>query len=160
MGPWFAGLRSYKLKYENVPLNLYPWKKQILFLLKNPTLRNLLGQRKVLWVKDPVGGSGKSTFIKYLCMNSKVYNLQVRKLLVTSLAKLRVAIVKATKVEKVDLLFLMSVEHKALVFEFIRSSWRDKKWLYIMGGKFNKAFLFNTIVSILLMRILGITIHF
>ena len=57
-------------------------------------------QRKVIWIQDPNGGSGKSTFIKYLFLAKN--GLVVKKLLLDKTDRLQMMICKILENANVD----------------------------------------------------------
>ena len=67
-------------------------------------LESLLGEtfrsRKVIWVQDPKGGSGKSTFLKYLSLNQE--GLRVKKLPLDKPDRLRMMVCKIVERENVE----------------------------------------------------------
>jgi MinD-like ATPase involved in chromosome partitioning or flagellar assembly len=60
----------------------------------------LFRDRYVIWAYDIKGGSGKSEFIKYLCVGQK--DLVVKKLPISSVTQLVSAVADVTKKHKVD----------------------------------------------------------
>lgn len=58
-------------------ISLHKWQEQLLNELNSPVGRTFR-DRKVVWVQDPEGGSGKTTFLKYLCTSQD--DLTVKKL--------------------------------------------------------------------------------
>ena len=78
-----------------------------------PPLGETFRDRKVLWIQDPQGGAGKSTFLKYLSLNQG--DLAVKKLPLDKPDRLRMMVCKIVQRETVD----------AFVFDFTRTLGTD-----------------------------------
>lgn len=113
-GPWYVGLQSYKNLKEGKKMTLRNWQEQLMQLMKGPQ-RSFLEDRKVIWVEDPVGGSGKSTFIKYLALNEKETGLRVTKVPFDRPDRIRSSVVKLSKKKDVDI----------YMFDFTRTQGQD-----------------------------------
>ena len=98
-GPWFVGLASYRRKNRVMTLSLRKWQKQLLGELQGP-LGESLRDRKVIWVQDPVGGSGKSTFLRFLRFGQTA--LTVRKLPLDRPDRLRMFVCKVAEQTDID----------------------------------------------------------
>ena len=107
-GPWFVGLGAYKHKRNQMNITLRPWQQTLLNELNSP-LGETFRQRKVLWIQDPAGGSGKSTFLKYLGL--KKDGLKFKKLPLDKPDRIRLMVCKIVQKEDVD----------AFVFDFTRT---------------------------------------
>lgn len=57
-GPW---IWPYEYRGEDLPKVLYGWQQELLDELKGPVTH-----RKITWLWDPIGNTGKSTFCKYV----------------------------------------------------------------------------------------------
>lgn len=151
-GPWYVGLQNYISEKEPMELCLKKWQTQLLTLIQGP-LQAYLRNRKVIWVQDPVGGQGKSTFIKYLAMNEKLFDLGIEKLLIDRPDRIRSAVIKLSKKKDIDI----------YMFDFTRTRSKDTRLndlfevieeiknsyvVDIMYGNFNRAFLKPAIVII------------
>lgn len=99
-GPWYVGTDLYRTKNSIMTIKLYKWQEQLLNELKSP-LGETFKQRKVIWIQDPTGGSGKSTFIKYLSLSKN--ELAVKKLPLDKPDRLRMMICKILENENVDI---------------------------------------------------------
>lgn len=111
-GPWYVGVDSYKTMNESMTITLREWQKQ---LLKQLTGQNAsrLRDRKVIWIQDPKGGAGKSTFLKYLCFSEK--RLSVKKLPMDKPDRLRMLVCKIVQKTNVD----------AFAFDFTKTFGED-----------------------------------
>ena len=98
-GPWFCGLNSYRRMNNPLTLNLRTWQRQLLNQLSVNS--NYLRDRKVIWVQDPTGGAGKSTFIKFLRFG-KPLGLNFKKLPLDHCDRLRLSICKICNETDVD----------------------------------------------------------
>lgn len=99
-GPWFTGIDSYRIKNTPMTISLYKWQERLLDELKSP-LGETFRDRKVIWIQDPKGGSGKTTFLKYLCTSQN--GLAVKKLPFDRADRIRMMVCKITQKENVDL---------------------------------------------------------
>lgn len=99
-GPWFTGIDSYRIKNTPMSLSLHRWQKKLLNEL-NSELGRIFKDRKVIWVQDPKGGSGKTTFLKYLCTRQD--GLSVKKLPFDKPDRIRMMVCTVTQKENIDL---------------------------------------------------------
>ena len=107
-GPWYIGTDYYRTKHSTMSIILKKWQEQLLRRLKS-SLGQTYRERKVIWVQDPKGGSGKSTFLRYLSLNQA--ELRVKKLPLDKPDRLRMMICKIVMKEDVD----------AFTFDFTRT---------------------------------------
>jgi hypothetical protein len=103
-GPWYCGsLEIHDETYEN--MDLRPWQHDLYQLMvdikteKQPDYK-LFRDRYIIWAYDPIGGSGKSEFIKWLCIGQK--QLKVIKLPISSVTQLISAVADVTKKNTID----------------------------------------------------------
>lgn len=103
-GPWYCGsLEIHDENYEN--MDLRPWQHDLYQLMvdikteKQPDYK-LFRDRYIIWAYDPIGGSGKSEFIKWLCIGQK--QLKVIKLPISSVTQLISAVADVTKKNTID----------------------------------------------------------
>ena len=103
-GPWYCGsLELHDEIYENMELRT--WQQQTNQLLldikseKHPDYKQLR-DRSLIWITDPIGGSGKSELIKYWRIGQKL--LKVRKLPISSVTQLLSAVISITQKEEID----------------------------------------------------------
>lgn len=103
-GPWYCGsLEIHDETYEN--MDLRPWQHNLYQLMvdikteKQPDYK-LFRDRYIIWAYDPIGGSGKSEFIKWLCIGQK--KLKVIKLPISSVTQLISAVADVTKKNTID----------------------------------------------------------
>ena len=121
-------------------------------MIQSP-LQEYLRDRKVLWVQDPRGGHGKSTFIKYLAMNEKFLGLGVEKLPIDRPDRVRSAVIKLSKKKDVDIYIFDFTRTQGVdthfqdLFEVIEEI-KNSYVVDIMYGNFNRAFLKAAIVII------------
>ena len=104
-GPYYCGsLELHDIAYSNMELK--PWQRDLYQLIldvkneKHPD-HKLFRDRYIIWVYDPIGGSGKSEFIKWLRTGQK--KLEVRKLPIDSVDRLISAVATVTKQKSIDL---------------------------------------------------------
>jgi hypothetical protein len=109
-GPWYCGsFEIHDETYEN--MDLRPWQQQSYQLtldIKNKTHPEYKAfqDRRIIWIYDPIGGSGKSKFIKWLCIGQRLLN--VEKLPISSVTQLISATIAMvnnakTKNKKIDM---------------------------------------------------------
>lgn len=143
-GPWYAGLQSYINTKEVKPMTLRDWQSQLLELMTGP-LRSTLEDRKVIWIQDPDGGSGKSSFIRFLAMNEKKTGLAVEKMPFDRPDRLRSSIIKLSKKKDVDVYMFdftrTQGEETSLrnLFEVVEEI-KNGYIVDVMYGNYNKAF--------------------
>jgi len=99
-GPWFVGTPRYRRNNTPITISLRRWQEQLLNELNGP-LAETLRERSVVWVQDPLGGSGKSTFLRYLRFGQT--NLTVRKLPFDRPDRLRMFVCKVAEETDIDL---------------------------------------------------------
>jgi len=104
-GPYYCGSEElHNVEYQT--MDLRPWQRDLYNLLLNvkherhPDFKKFR-DRYIIWVSDPVGGSGKSEFIKWLRSGQK--ELTARKLPIDSVDRLISSVVNITQKEKIDL---------------------------------------------------------
>lgn len=92
--PFYVGEKQ-KFDESYAKLILQPWQNQLFeFILKNknnPTIR----ERKILWIEDSLGCTGKSKFQKWLRLGQK--DIQAAKLPVSTVEHLISAVTKLTQ---------------------------------------------------------------
>jgi hypothetical protein len=103
-GPWYCGsLEIHDEIYQN--MDLRPWQQDLYQLMvdvkteKQPD-HKLFRDRYIIWAYDPIGGSGKSEFIKWLSIGQK--QLKVKKLPISSVTQLVSAVADITKKHEID----------------------------------------------------------
>lgn len=111
-GPYYVGTNAYKTKQQPKEITLRMWQEQ---LLKEIEKLNESKQRdrKVIWVQNPNGGAGKSTFLKYMSFGQKDW--RVKKLPIDKPDRIRMAICKIVQKEDVDI----------FAFDFTRTHGED-----------------------------------
>lgn len=104
-GPYYCGsLELHDIAYSNMELK--PWQRDLYQLILDVKYEKhldhkLFRDRYIIWVSDPIGGSGKSEFIKWLRTGQK--KLEVRKLPIDSVDRLISAVATVTKQKTIDL---------------------------------------------------------
>lgn len=104
-GPYYCGsLEVHDIAYSNMELK--PWQRDLYQLILDVKYEKhlehkLFRDRYIIWVSDPIGGSGKSEFIKWLRTGQK--KLEVRKLPIDSVDRLISAVATVTKQKTIDL---------------------------------------------------------
>jgi len=102
-GPFYVGKKE-KFSEEFASMTLLPWQKQLYeFVLTNKD-NPLIRERKIIWVEDNRGCTGKSKFQKWLRLGQK--DITARKLPVSTVERLISAVTKLTEQEVVDLLMI------------------------------------------------------
>lgn len=98
-GPFFIGKKEkFDEEYSHSELNL--WQKDLYDFLINNKYDRKLRDRKIVWVQDLIGNTGKSFFQKWLRIGQK--ELVARKLPVSSVDRLVSAVTKVTEQVQVD----------------------------------------------------------
>ena len=133
-------------------LVLKRWQSQLLELIQGP-LQNYLKDRKVICIQDNVGGQGKSTFIRYLSMNEKLFDLGIEKLPIDWPDRVRSAVIKLSRKKDVDIYTFDFTRTQGIdtnfqnLFEVIEEI-KNSYIVNIMYGNFNRAFIKTAIVII------------
>lgn len=98
-GPFHIGKKEkFNEEFSNLKLNI--WQQDLFnFIIKNKDDKKLR-DRKIIWVQDLVGNTGKSFFQKWLRIGQK--ELVARKLPVSSVDRLVSAVTKVTEQVQVD----------------------------------------------------------
>jgi len=76
-GPWDnrpVDLDEYKGEDLPTESTLRPWQRTLLNMIRQPA-----GDRKIMWVYDPIGGAGKSKFTKFMAWHKYAFPLQYGK---------------------------------------------------------------------------------
>lgn len=101
--PFHVG-RKEKFDEKYAVMTLRPWQQELYdFILKNKN-NPIIRERKIIWVEDSCGSTGKSKFQKWLRLGQK--DIRTRKLPVSTVERLISAITKLTQQEDVDLLMI------------------------------------------------------
>ena len=74
-GPYFVGTDAYRSKYQPKEIKYRMWQKQLLEEIKKIDGAEQR-DRKVIWVQDPNGGAGKSTFLRHLSFGQEELNVK------------------------------------------------------------------------------------
>ena len=89
---------------EYANMNLRQWQKELFeFILVNKN-NSIIRERKIIWVEDNKGCTGKSRFQKWLRLGQR--DIIARKLPVSSVERLISAVTKLTREQEVDLLMI------------------------------------------------------
>ena len=102
-GPFYVGQKeNYSEEYASMTLR--QWQKELFEFIvinkNNPIIR----ERKIIWVEDSKGCTGKSKFQKWLRLGQR--EIIARKLPVSSVERLISAVTKLTRKQEVDLLMI------------------------------------------------------
>jgi len=102
-GPFYVGQKeNYSEEYAS--MNLRQWQKELFeFILVNKN-NPIIRERKIIWVEDNKGCTGKSRFQKWLRLGQR--DIIARKLPVSSVERLISAVTKLTREQEVDLLMI------------------------------------------------------
>ena len=152
-GPVYCGLASYRAEKQPESLDLRLWQRQLLAMLTQGASQARLRDRKVLWLQDKLGRTGKSRFIKHLAMNSQKLGIVCKKIPIDRPDRIRAALTKLSKKANVDL----------YMFDFTRTQGEDTSFKdlfevieeikngYIvdtMYGNYSQTFLHPAMVAI------------
>nr|ULD16019.1 hypothetical protein [Cylindrotheca closterium] len=110
-GPFYVGQKeNYSEEYSS--MNLRQWQKELFEFIvinkNNPIIR----ERKIIWVEDSKGCTGKSKFQKWLRLGQR--EIIARKLPVSSVERLISAVTKLTREQEVDLLMINFINPKVI----------------------------------------------
>lgn len=140
-GPFYAGKKEfYNMDVANSKLR--NWQQQLFDLLRSEELSKLK-DRKVIWIQDDTGGTGKSWFQKWLRLGQK--ELVVRSLPVSSVDRLMSAVFIIQREVKVDTYCIdltrtqgedQSYKDLFASIEQIKNGWV----IDVMYGKFHEAY--------------------
>ena len=97
---------KYKENYseESASMNLRRWQKELFEFLVTNKNNSIIRERKIIWVEDNKGCTGKSKFQKWLRLGQR--DVIPRKLPVSIVERLRSAVTKLTREQEVDLLMI------------------------------------------------------
>lgn len=102
-GPFYVGQKE-KYSESFAAMNLMSWQKELFeFILVNKD-NPIIRERKIIWVEDSIGCTGKSKFQKWLRLGQK--DLIARKLPVSTVERLISAVKKLIGQEEVDVLMI------------------------------------------------------
>jgi hypothetical protein len=148
-GPFKAG-RDYMFDEEMSKKPLRHWQKNLFELLTSDELPKLK-DRKVIWIEDPQGNTGKSWFRKWLDVGQNIIN--VKPLPVSNVDRLMSAVCIISKTNKVDVytidLTRTRGEDESLkdLFSAIEQI-KNGYVVDVMYGKFNRAIFDPPVVII------------
>ena len=135
---------GYKEKYdmELASMELRPWQKDLFSFIKLKKEDKEFRDRKIIWVEDKVGNTGKSAMLKFLRVGQK--DLRARKLSVNSVDRLISAVTKVTSNEEIDLFMIdfTRTKGKDQNYEDLFAAIEDIKNGYVvdmMYGKYEEA---------------------
>lgn len=104
-GPYYCGSSEFS-DQGYISMKLKPWQQDLYNLIldvkneEHPDYK-LFRDRYIIWVSDPMGGSGKSEFVKWLRIGQN--KVETRKLPIDSVDRLVSAVVTITKQKSIDL---------------------------------------------------------
>ena len=102
-GPFYVGQKE-NYSEEYAAMDLREWQRELFeFIVKNKN-NSIIRERKIVWVEDNIGCTGKSKFQKWLRLGQR--DLIARKLPVSSVERLISAVKKLTREQKVDVLMI------------------------------------------------------
>lgn len=102
-GPFLAGRENkYRLEFESA--ELLDWQSDLYKFLALKSLDKDFRDRKIIWVEDRIGNTGKTFFQKWLRLGQQA--LVCRKLPVSTVERLISATVKLFKTTEVDLIMI------------------------------------------------------
>ena len=102
-GPFYVGQKE-NYSEEYAAMDLREWQRELFeFIVKNKN-NSIIRERKIIWVEDNIGCTGKSKFQKWLRLGQR--DLIARKLPVSSVERLISAVTKLTREQEVDVLMI------------------------------------------------------
>lgn len=102
-GTVYAGqMENYDMELSDMKLR--PWQQSLYDFILSSKDNEEIRSRKILWIEDSCGNTGKSAFVKYLVAGQR--ELKAHKLPVSSVDRLNSAVTKIVKQEKVDLFII------------------------------------------------------
>ena len=102
-GPFYVGQKE-NYSEEYAAMDLREWQRELFeFIVKNKN-NSIIRERKIVWVEDNIGCTGKSKFQKWLRLGQR--DLIARKLPVSSVERLISAVTKLTREQEVDVLMI------------------------------------------------------
>jgi len=139
-GPFYVGVNE-MYNSNMAQIKLRTWQKELFEILCGP-MQESLKDRKVIWIQDSSGNTGKSWFQKWLRVAQK--ELVIRALPVSSVDRLISAVNIVSKKEKVDAytIDLTRTKGKDQNYEDLFSAIEQIKNGYVidvMYGKYNEA---------------------
>lgn len=136
-GPWYAG-KNEKFDMEISEMSLKPWQEELYSYILNNSENKNFRDRKIIWVEDQEGNSGKSYFIKWLRTGQK--QLNCRKLPVSSVERLNSAVAKIAEKQNIDL-FMVDITRskgKEQSYKDLFASFEDIKNGYVVDVMYGK----------------------
>jgi len=102
-GPFYVGQKE-NYSEEYAAMDLREWQRELFeFIVKNKN-NSIIRERKIIWVEDNIGCTGKSKFQKWLRLGQR--DLIARKLPVSSVERLISVVIKLTREQEVDVLMI------------------------------------------------------
>ena len=96
--------RKEKFDEKYAAMTLWPWQQELYdFILKNKN-NPVIPERKIIWVENSLGCTGKSKFQKWLRLGQR--DITARKLPVSSVERLISAVTKLTREQEIDLFMI------------------------------------------------------
>lgn len=148
-GPFFIGeSNTYNMKFHDAVLR--DWQSELFDIVRGEK-KDFLKDRKVMWIEDQFGNTGKSWFQKWLRISQN--DVVVRQLPISSVSRLVSAVAIVTKKVKVDI----------FTIDFTRTKGRDQyledlfstieqikngALVDVMYGKYNESYFQPPIVMI------------
>ena len=111
----YAGFKE-KYDQEVAQMELRPWQEDLFNFIKLKRKDKNFRDRKIVWVEDRIGNTGKSAMLKYLRVGQK--DLVARKLSVNSVDRLISGVTKVTGQEEIDLFMI----------DFTRTQGKDQNY--------------------------------
>lgn len=102
-GPFYCGKKE-KFDLKISMLSLREWQLDLFNYLKSKLNNKEFRGRKIIWLEDLTGNTGKSTFLKWLRVGQK--EIISRKLPVSSVERLMSAVAKVTADTKIELILI------------------------------------------------------
>ena len=102
-GPFYCGKKE-KFDLKMSMISLRDWQLDLFDYLKSKLNNKDFRGRKIIWLEDLTGNTGKSTFLKWLRVGQK--DFAARKLPVSSVERLISAVTKVTIDTKIDLFMI------------------------------------------------------
>lgn len=160
-GPFFIGeSNTYNMKFHDAVLR--DWQSELFDIVRGEK-KDFLKDRKVMWIEDQFGNTGKSWFQKWLRISQN--DVVVRQLPISSVSRLVSAVAIVTKKVKVDI----------FTIDFTRTKGRDQyledlfstieqikngALVDVMYGKYNESYFQPPIVMIFTNDPLSSCVHY
>ena len=149
-GPYYGG-KFEKFDEKMSKMKLLPWQEKLYEFLLQTNKDQIFRQRKIIWLEDQTGNSGKSELQKWLRVGQR--SITARKLPVSSVDRLISAVSKVVNSESVELFMidLTRTRGETQSYEDLFAAIEDIKNGYLvdtMYGKYNEVIFDRPLIII------------